>query len=209
MERFVLVILVTILTAVLVPLGTSYGSSTQVSITTSKTVYKYGENLSFLVAVSNVTGDTAVLEIVDQSNQSSSPINMIITKPVSNITAPAPFYKTAFAPGTYFLKIQYAGSNATTSFQLVDTGDIVIPPQFKEMASSWVQNQTSNRLFGENIAYLINSKIIMINNYQEQNVTEIPPWFKNDAHWWSNGFISDNDFGYAIKYLIESNVLKV
>jgi hypothetical protein len=209
MERFVFVILVTLSIAVLVPLGTSYGSSTQVSISTSKPIYKYGENLSFSITVSNVTGDIAVLEIVDQSNQSSSPINMIIKKPVSNITAPAPFYKTAFSPGTYFLKIQYAGSNTTTSFQLVDTGDIVIPPQFKEMASSWVQNQTSGRLFGENISYLVSSKIIEIDNYQEQNMVEIPTWFKNDALWWSNGSISDNDFGYAIKYLIESGVMKV
>ena len=189
-------------------IGTSY-ESTQISVTTSKPVYKYGESLSFSVMVSNVTGDNAVLEIVDQSNQSSSPINILITKPVSNITAPVPFYRTTFAPGIYFLKIQYAGANATTSFQLTDIENIVIPPQFKIVASSWASNQTSNKLFGEHIAELVNSGVIKIDNYQEQNMTMIPFWFKNDARWWSADSISDNDFGHVIEYLIKSNIMKI
>lgn len=193
----------------ILPIGLSYGSSIQVSIAASKPVYKYGDNLSFVVTVSNVTGDTAVLEIMDQSNRSSSPINMIITKPVSNITAPVPFYKTAFAPGNYSLSIQYAGANAVTNFQLVDIGDIAIPTQFKTVASSWVQNQTSTKLFGENMAYLISSGIIEVDGYHTQNVTVIPPWFKNVAQWWSNGLISDNDFGHSIQYLVKSNLMKV
>ncbi len=184
-------------------------ASPQILIATSKPVYEYGDSLSFSITVSNVTGDTAVLEIVDQSNQSSSPINIMITKPISNITAPVPFYRTSFLPGTYFLKIQYSGSNATTSFQITDTKNIVIPPQFKTVASSWAQNQTSNRLFGENIAYLVSSNIIKVNDYQEQNVTMIPQWLKNDAFWWSSGTISDNDFGHVIEYLLKSGIMKI
>src|SRR5579863_5902769 len=189
-------------------IGVAYASP-ELSISTSKPVYQYGQSLSFSVTVSNVTGDMATLEIVDQSNQSSSPIDMMITKPVSNITAPVPFYKTTFAPGTYFVKIQYSGSNGTASFQLVDAGDIVIPPQFKEVASSWVQNQTSDRLFGENIFYLVNSGTIKIDGYHDQNMTAIPLWFKNDALWWSNGSISDNDFGHVVQYLLKSKIMIV
>ncbi|MGI0101563.1 MAG: hypothetical protein ACREA7_03085 [Nitrosotalea sp.] len=187
-------------------IGTSYASP-EISIVTSKPVYQYGDSLSFSITVSNVTGDTAVLEIVDQSNQSSSPIDMTVTKPFSNITAPVPFYKTSFSPGTYFVKIQYAGANAVTSFQLVDSGNIVIPPQFKEVASTWVQNQTTNKVFGENISYLVDSGIIKVDGYHDQNMTSFPSWFKNDALWWSNGSISDNDFGHAIQYLLESKIM--
>lgn len=209
MERFAVMILsITIGTMFLGLFSIAYASP-QISIATSKPTYEYGESLAFSITVSNVTGDTAVLEIVDQSNQSSSPINIIITKPVSNITAPVPFYRTTFLPGTYFIKIQYAGANATASFQIVDTTNIVIPPQFKTVANSWAQNQTSNELFGENMAYLVNSSIIKINGYQEQNITVIPAWLKNDALWWSNGFISDNDFGHAIEYLLESGIMKI
>lgn len=206
--KFAVMVSVIVATTFLGLIGTAYASP-QISISTSKPVYQYGESLSFSVTVSNVTGDMATLEIVDQSNQSSSPIDMMITKPVSNITAPVPFYKTTFAPGTYFVNIQYSGSNGTASFQLVDAGDIVIPPQFKEVASSWAQNQTSNRLFGENIFYLVNSGTIRIDGYHDQNMTAIPPWFKNDALWWSNGSISDNDFGHVVQYLLESKIMIV
>ncbi|MGI0087788.1 MAG: hypothetical protein ACREBI_07480 [Nitrosotalea sp.] len=189
-------------------IGASYASP-EISIVTSKPVYQFGDRLSFSFTVSNVTGDTAVLEIVNQTNHSSSPIDMIITKPFSNITAPVPFYKTAFSPGTYFVKIQYAGASAVASFQLVDSGNIAIPPQFKEVASTWVQNQTTNKLFGENISYLVSSGIINVDGYHDQNMTSIPSWFKNDALWWSNSSISDNDFGHAVQYLLESKIMIV
>ncbi|MDE1826692.1 MAG: hypothetical protein KGH83_03780 [Thaumarchaeota archaeon] len=206
--KFAVMVSIIVTTTFLGLIGTVYASP-QISISTSKPVYQYGQSLSFSVTVSNVTGDMATLEIVDQSNQSSSPIDMMITKPVSNITAPVPFYKTTFAPGTYFVKIQYSGSNGTASFRLVDAGNIVIPPQFKEVASSWVRNQTSDRLFGENIFYLVNSGTIRIDGYHDQNMTAIPSWFKNDALWWSNGSISDNDFGHVVQYLLESKIMIV
>lgn len=206
--KFAVMVSIVMAIAFLGLIGASYASP-EISVVTSKSVYQYGDDLSFSVTVSNVTGDMAILEIIDQSNQSSSPIDMIITKPVSNITAPVPFYKTTFAPGTYFVKIQYSGANATTSFQLVDAGDIVIPPQFKEVASSWAQNQTSDKLFGENIFYLVNSGTIKIGGYHDQNMTAIPSWFKNDALWWSNGSISDNDFGHTVQYLLESKIMIV
>ncbi|MGI0046039.1 MAG: hypothetical protein ACREBB_02460 [Nitrosotalea sp.] len=208
MERFAVISLITVGAMFLGVFGTAYASP-QISIVTSKPTYEYGESLAFSITVSNVTGDTAVLEIIDQSNQSSSPIDMTITKPVSNITAPVPFYRTTFLPGMYFIKVQYSGANATASFQIIDTENIVIPPQFKEVADSWAQNQTSNKLFGENISYLVNSSVIKINGYQEQNTTIIPVWLKNDALWWSNGSISDNDFGHVIEYLLESGIMKV
>lgn len=203
-----LAIIISIALASLGLVGMAY-ASTQISIATSKPSYEYGQTLSFSITVSNVTGDTATLEIADQSNQSSGPIPTIITKPFSNVTAPFPFYRTTYPPGTYYLKIQYGGSNATTSFQILDTNNIIIPPQFKTVASSWAQNQTSDRLFGENIAYLVNSRTIKVNGYQEQNVTVVPQWLKNDALWWSDGTISDNDFGRVIKYLLESGIMKI
>jgi hypothetical protein len=206
--KFVAMLAIAMATIFLGLIGVSYASP-EISVVTNKPVYQYGDRLSFSVTVSNVTGDMAVLEIVDQSNQSSSPIDMIITKPVSNITAPVPFYKTTFAPGTYFVKIQYSGSNATTSFQLVDTGDIAIPPQFKEVASSWVQNQTSDKLFGRDIFYLVDSGVIEVDGYHDQNMTSIPSWFKNDALWWSNGSISDNDFGHVVQFLLKSKIMIV
>lgn len=199
---------VALLMSVLGLVGTAYALP-QVQITTGRPEYHYGESLSLLISVSNVTGDVAVLQIIDQFNQSSSPINLMITKPVSNITAPVPFYRTTFAPGSYLVHIQYDGTSASTSFNLVESDNIAIPPQFKVVAGSWVHNQTSNRLFGEHVAELVRSGVITVENYHEQNMTVIPEWFKNDANWWSNGEISDNEFGHVVEYLIESKILMV
>lgn len=181
----------------------------QISISTDKSTYDYGQSLSFVIRVSEVTGDMATFEIADEAGQSSSPIHVQITKSVSNITAPVPFYRTTFPPGTYYIKIQYSGSNATTSFQIVDTGEIVIPPQFKVVADSWSKGQTSDNLFADHIRELIHSGIIKIINYQQNGNTFIPTWFKNNAHWWANGSISDDDFGLAIKYLVDSKIIRV
>ena len=84
----------------------------------------------------------------------------------------------------------------------MDTGDIVIPPQFKEEASSWVHNYTSNKRFGENIFYLVDLEQINIYGYHDQNMTAIPSWFKNDALWWSVTLFSDTKFAHAVQYLL-------
>jgi len=188
--------------------GIAYAAP-QVSISTTKSTYEYGQNLSFIIKVSEVTGDIATLNIVDNSGQSSSPIYYKINNPISNITSPYPFYKTTFSPGSYYIDIQYSGTNATTSFQLEDSGNIVIPPEFKTVADSWSKGQTSNKLFASHVQALIQYGIIKIDNYQEQNTVSFPSWFKNDATWWADGSISDNDFGLAIKYLIDSKIIQV
>ncbi len=200
-------IVFSIMLATLFIFGTSYAIS-QISISTDKSTYEYGDVLSFSIKVSKVTGNDATFEIVDQSGQSSSLIHVGITNLVSNITAPVPFYQTTFSPGIYRINIQYGDSNATTSFQLVDTGKIVIPPQFKTIAASWSKGQTSDKLFYEHIQELIQTGIIKTSGSQENSTAFIPPWFKNDARWWSDGSISDNDFGLAVKYLVDSKIIR-
>jgi hypothetical protein len=187
--------------------GVSYAAP-QISISTDKLVYGYGDVLSLSIKVSEVTGDDATFEIVDQYGQSSSPIHVAIVHLVSNVTAPVPFYKTVFSPGAYHINIQYAGSNATTSFQLTDTGKIAIPPQFKFVANSWSKGETSDKLFTQDIEVLIQSGIIKTSNNQQNSTAFIPPWFKNDARWWSDDAISDSDFGLAVQYLVDSKIIR-
>jgi hypothetical protein len=201
------IVLIGMLTAFFI-FGIAYATP-QISILTNSSTYEYGQDLSFTIRVSEVTNESATFEIVDNSGQSSSPIHVEINKLVSNITAPVPFYKTTFSPGTYYINIQYSGSNATTSFQIIDTSKIVIPPEFKVVADSWSKNQTSDKLFAAHIQALIQYGIINTNNYHEGNATFIPPWFKSDARWWAGGSISDDDFGLAIKYLVDSKIIRV
>ncbi len=201
------IILIGILTVFSI-VGIAYATP-QISISTDRTTYEYGQNLSFTIRVSEVTNDSATFEIVDNSGQSSSPIHVTINKLVSNITAPVPFYKTTFSPGTYYINVQYSGSNATASFQIINTSKTVIPPEFKVVAGSWSKGQTSDKLFAAHIQTLIQYGIIEPNNYPEDNATFIPPWFKTDARWWADGSISDDDFGLAIKYLVDSRIIRI
>ncbi|MDE1861478.1 MAG: hypothetical protein KGI33_01060 [Thaumarchaeota archaeon] len=202
-----LLILAAVLT--ITPVLASHETSERVSINTGKPVYTYGDRLSFTVTVSNVTGDAAVLKIIDQQNRSSSPVNILIEKPTSNFTAPIPFYRTTFAPGQYHIALNYSGATAVTSFQIVDMGRIAIPPEFKVAAGSWAQNQSSTGLFADHILELVHSGIIQTKEQPGQQETEIPAWFKNVAKWWSAGLVPDEDFGNAIQFLINSNIIKI
>lgn len=202
--RFVLILLVFIFFIVGIVQATP-----QISISTSNSTYEYGQNLSFTIEVSKVTNDYASFEIVDNSGQSSSPINVAINKLVSNITAPVPFYKTTFSPGIYYIKLQYSDSNATAKFQIIDTSKIVIPPEFKVVAESWSKGDTSDKLFAAHLQTLIQYGIIRPKNYQEDNMTFIPEWFKNDAKWWANDSISDESFGMATEFLVDYKIMRI
>src|SRR6267143_4823656 len=89
------------------------------SIHTAKEVYKYGDYLSLIFQVSELTGDPITFQIIDDSGKASSPIPIQITSLKTEITAPVAFYKTTFKPGIYHIDAKYSGSNASVVFTLV------------------------------------------------------------------------------------------
>ena len=177
-------------------------------ISTSKSVYEYGDFFSINFRVSELTGDDVIIHIIDSSNKTSAPINLPIYESNSTITSPFPFYKTTFSPGTYHINAEYSGFNATTSFDLIDSGKIAIPIEFKTVVKTWQQGSPTDKDYAELIRELINDKIINASNYNNQtNQVHIPQWFKNSAKWWSDEFTSDNEFGLSIEYLIEKKII--
>lgn len=179
-------------------------------ISTSKHVYEYGDFLSINFQVSELTGNDVVMYIIDSSNKTSAPINLQIYKSNSTITSPFPFYKTTFSPGTYHIDAEYSGSKASVSFNLIDTGKIAIPTEFKTVIKTWQQGSPSDKDYAGIIRELINDDIINVVNHNNQtNQVHIPQWFKNSAKWWSDDFISDNEFGLSIQYLIQKGIISV
>lgn len=179
-------------------------------ISTSKQVYQYGDFLSIIFHVSELSVDQITLHIVDSSGKSSAPINLSIDNLNSTITSPFPFYKTTFSPGTYHIIAEYAGTNATTSFDLIDSGRIAIPTEFKTVVKTWQQGSPSDKDYAGLIRELINNAIINVSNYSNPtNQVHLPQWFKNNAKWWSNDLISDNEFGSSIQYLIQKGIMIV
>jgi hypothetical protein len=180
-------------------------------ISTSKQVYEYGDLLSIIFHVSELTGDQITLHIIDSSGKTSAPINLPIDKLNSTITSPFPFYKTTFSPGTYHIDAEYSGSKTSVSFNLIDSSRIAIPIEFKTVVKTWQHGSPTDKDYAGLIRELINDGIIHVTDYTNKTnqVLHIPQWFKNSAKWWSDDFISDNEFGSSIQYLIQKGSISV
>ncbi len=179
-------------------------------ISTSKSVYEYGDFLSINFNVSELTGKDVIIHIVDSSNKTSAPIDLSLYNGNTTITSPYAFYKTTFSPGTYHIDAEYSGSTASTFFNLIDSGKIVIPIEFKTIVKTWQQGSPTDKDYAGIIRELINDNIINVTNYNNQtNQVHIPQWFKNSAVWWSNDLTSDNEFGSSIQYLIQKGILVI
>ena len=179
-------------------------------ISTSKSVYEYGDFLSINFNVSELTGKDVIIHIVDSSNKTSAPIDLSLYNGNTTITSPYAFYKTTFSPGTYHIDAEYSGSTASTFFNLIDSGKIVIPIEFKTIVKTWQQGSPTDKDYAGIIRELINDNIINVTNYNNQtNQVHIPQWFKNSAVWWSNDLTSDNEFGLSIQYLIQKGIIVI
>ena len=191
-------------------LGAQYSFATpSLEISTSKHVYEYGDFLSINFQVSELSSHDIIIHITDSSNKTSSPITLPIGKTNSTITSPFPFYKTTFSPGTYRIDAEYNGAKASTSFDLVDSGKIAIPTEFKSLVKTVQQGSPTGKSYAGIIRELLNDDIINIPGYNQTNQTHVPQWFIKNVQWWSDDTISDNDFGMSIVYLIQKGIIQV
>lgn len=193
--------------------GQNYAlAAPSLSIQTDKTVYEYGDHLSLIFNVSDLTGDSIIIQIIDSSGKLGSPVSIPITSMKTQITAPDAFYKTTFKPGIYHINAAYSGSNSTVVFTLIDSNKIAIPSYDKNIIKLWSSGQQyTDASFANVIRELVQSNIIQVSesNNNTANVVHIPSWVRNDAKWWSEDLISDNDFALGIQYLIEAKIITV
>jgi hypothetical protein len=184
-------------------------SAPSLNISTSKHVYEYGDVLSIKFQVSKLTSNSITIHIIDSSNKTSSPVTLPIDKTNSTITSPFPFYKTTFSPGTYRIDADYEGVKASTSFDLVDSGKIAIPTEFKSLVKTLQLGSPTDKSYAGIIREWINDGIINIPGYNQTNQAHVPQWFIKNVQWWSDDTISDNDFGMSIEYLIQKGIIQV
>ncbi len=191
-------------------IGIQYSFATpSLEISTSKHVYEYGDLLSINFQVSEITSHSITIHITDSSNKTSAPINLPIDKLNSTITSPFPFYKTTFSPGTYRIDAVYSNTTASTSFDLIDSGKIAIPAEFKSLVKTLQLGSPTDKSYAGIIRELINDGIISVPSYSQTDQIHIPQWFKKNVQWWSDDSISDNDFGMSIEYLIQKGIIQV
>lgn len=186
-------------------------SAISLSIQTDKPEYQYGDLLSFVIQVSDVTGKTLTLHIRDESGKNSSSIVLQIVNTTTSITARESFDPVVYKPGVYHLDIEYSGAKASTSFKIINSDTIVIPSWVKNLGKWWSQELVTDKDFARGIEYLIKEKIIIIpeSERQSSSTTKIPAWIKTNAGWWADNRISDSDFALGIQHLIRNGIIVV
>ncbi len=183
-----------------------------VSIYTEKEIYSYGDFLSFTIQVSEITGEPAILYIIDESGKKSSAIPIPITELETEVPSPFPFESNVYPLGMYTLEIQYSGSSSVTEFELIDSGNIVIPLWIREFAKYWYNGAITDVEFSNGIGFLIKEGIIVVPETQNQKTSEeviIPEWVKASAGWWIDRQISDLEFAKGLEFLIKEGIIVV
>ena len=187
-------------------------SAISVSIQTTKSEYQYNDLLSFVIQVSDVTGETLTLHIRDEFGKNSTPIVLLIVNATTTITVRESFDPTVYKSGIYYLDAEYSGAKASTSFKIISSETIVIPSWVKNLGKWWSQDIITDKDFARGIEYLIKERIVLIPESEHQgtsNITKIPAWIKTNAGWWADNRISDSDFASGIQYLIRNGLIVV
>ena len=209
MKKQYLLIMLVIFSVVLLP---SVYATPTVEILMEKTTFKYCEKLFYTIQVSEVTGESAIIHIRDQSGKGSSAIPIPISKLQNPIPSMIPFDAEIFPLGKYFIDVDYAGVKDSAEFDLIDSENICIPIVMKQVAFSWIDDKMSDGFFIDAINKFVDKEIISIpDKINEKNLEDvhIPKWVKNTVGWWLEDKISDNEVSQAIQYLINKEIIVI
>ena len=183
-----------------------------VNIIMEKTTYSYCERLFYIIEVSEVTGDPAIIHIRDEAGKGSSAIPIQISNLQNPIPSLIAFEKEIFQIGKYFVDVEYSGSEFTAEFDLIDSDNICIPQTIKQFLIEWLNEKMSDGYLIDAFQKYVDSKLIEIpfeiNNKNIHDI-EIPDWVKNIAYWWIQGGVSDKEFAEVINYLTHENIITV
>jgi len=181
-----------------------------VTIIMEKTTYSYCEKLFYIIEVSEITGEPAIIHIRDEAGKGSSAIPI----PITNLQNPVPsliaFEEEVFPLGKYFVDVEYSGSEFTAEFNLIDSNNICIPGVIKQFLIEWLNDKMSDGYLIDALQKYVDVKLIDIPfEINDKNIHEIdiPDWVKNVGYWWVQEAISDKDFAQVISYLIDENII--
>jgi len=183
-----------------------------VSIIMEKTTYSYCEKLFYIIEVSEITGEPAIIHIRDETGKGSSAIPIPITNLQNPVPALVAFDKERFSLGKYFIDIEYANVEATAEFNLIDSNKVCLPEIIKQIIPDWLTGSTPDGFLIDALQKFVDKEIIDIpfeingNNIFE---IDIPDWVKNVGYWWISEAISDEDFAQVINYLIDENIISL
>ena len=200
-----------VILAILPSIGNAIATPS-ISIETSQNVYEYGDFLSITVNVSEITGDNAIVHVIDPTERKVMLLNRPITLTTTTFPSQHPFDSAIWKPGIYMLEFEYSNQISSIQFTIDDSGKVVLPAWIRDVAKLWITDQISAKEFSVAIEYMINVGIIKI-PYTETDTgiatTTIPEWVKNNAGWWAVGAINDTEFTLALQYLVKTGIITV
>ena len=203
-------ILFTILaTSFMIFLPTVYAEPT-VNIIMDKTTYKYCEKLFYIIEVSEISGDLAIIHIRDETGKGSSAIPIEISKLQNPIPSIIAFEKDTFPLGQYFVDVEYSGSEFTAEFNLIDSDNICIPAVIKQFVIEWLNDKMSDGYLMDAFQKYVDVKLIDVPfeiNDESILKIDIPDWVKSVGYWWVQGVVSDKDFAQMLNYLIDEKII--
>ena len=189
-----------------IPISVSAQSIPDVKIIMTSEVFHYGEKLDYTIIVSDVTGDDAVIYIIDSTGMRSPLYSTPISQEETRVIAPIAFDSIIWNDGEYSLELEYSGANDKTSFTIIDDGSIGIPYWINDLAKLWLNPPNiPDKEFAKGITYLIEQKVLDVQESGDE--LYIPKWFKFTTAWWSSGQITDTTYAHAIQYLLNEKFM--
>lgn len=185
--------------------GLQLAGAQELQVKTSKNTYHYGDYLQITISVASVTEDNAIMHIIDSTGTKSSSIPVRIQELTTTITSPNPFDELIFKEGKYKIEVQYGDWSASTEFELVDVGNIVMPFGSNIIVPQWVNGMISDYGF---LKFLADKDVVKLP--QDKHLTQnakIPAWFKTSGKWWTERKITDGELVNGINYLLRSKVI--
>ena len=206
MIQSITLLLVTILVITTVPIFVNAQSTLDVKIIMTSEIFHYGEKLDYTIIVSDVTGDDAVIYIIDSTGMRSPLYSTPISQEETRVIAPIAFDSIIWNDGEYSLELEYSGANDKTSFTIIDDGSIGIPYWINDLAKLWLNPPNiPDKEFAKGITYLIEQKVLDVQESGDE--LYIPKWFKFTTAWWSSGQITDTTYAHAIQYLLNEKFM--
>ncbi len=181
-----------------------------VTIVMEKTTYSYCEKLFYTINVSEITGDSAIIHIIDETGKKSSAIPIPITDLQNPVPSLHAFEKEVFPIGKYFIDVQYSGAQFTAEFDLIDSNNICAPGLIKQFLIEWLEDKISDGYLIDAFQKYVDAELINIPfEINNENIHEIdmPDWVKTVGYWWVQEVISDKEFAQIINHLIDENII--
>jgi hypothetical protein len=172
-----------------------------IEITTSKSTYHFGDYLSITINVSQISGNSATMHIIDANGVKSSPIPIQITNQTTTITAPNPFDSVIYKEGKYIIELEYDGTKSVAEFELTDSGGAVMPLGSNVIVPQWMDGAISDYNL---LKFLADKDVILFSDLD--NDVKIPKWYKNVAMFWSEKKIADQELINGIQYLVNQKI---